>query len=186
MALTESLMFPLGDTAPDFQLLDPCDGQIKSLDELAGPKGIAVMFWCNHCPYVKHVESQVLACARVYHPYGIHFVAINSNDVKAYPEDSPEQMVARVEAKGYPFAYLIDPTQAVARAYRAACTPDIMLFDGERLCVYRGRVDATRPGSRATGQDFRAALDALLRGERVPEEDQHPSVGCSIKWCKAR
>ena len=182
MVRTPSTMLPIGTQAPDFSLPN-VDGRILALADVAGPKGTAVMFICNHCPFVKHVADQLAALGREYMPLGIGFVAISSNDVATHPADSPEQMVREAEERGYPFPYLYDETQEVAKAYHAACTPDFYVFDAERKLVYRGQLDPSRPGSdiSVSGHDLRAALDALLAG-KPPVAPQTPSLGCNIKW----
>ena len=184
MVRTPSTMLPLGTTAPEFSLMN-VDGRTLSLADVAGPRGTVVMFICNHCPYVKHVADQLAALGRELMPQGIGMVAISSNDVAAHPADSPEQMVRESEERGYPFAYLFDETQQVAKAYHAACTPDFYLFDADQKLVYRGQLDDSRPGNDipVTGSDLRRAIDALIAGEAVPEP-QKPSLGCNIKWCE--
>ena len=175
-------MLPLGTAAPDFQLPDPA-GKHFSLASFKDKPGLVVIFMCNHCPYVKHLRASVAQLALDYAPRGAAFVGINSNDVKDYPEDSPARMADEVKSAGYPFPYLFDETQAVAKAYRAACTPDFFLFDRGRRLVYRGQFDASRPGNGipVTGKDLRAALDAVLAG-KPPTMLQSPSLGCNIKW----
>lgn len=182
MVRTPSTMLPLGTVAPDFELPN-VDGRMVDYAGAAGASGTIVMFICNHCPFVKHVADQLAALGHEYMPRGIGFVAISSNDVSNFPADSPEQMVAEAEQRGYPFAYLYDDTQEVAKAYHAACTPDFYLFDADRRLVYRGQLDPSRPGGNVpvTGQDLRAAIDALLAA-RPPLEPQIPSMGCNIKW----
>lgn len=182
MVRTPSTMLPLGTVAPDFELTN-VDGRLVDYASAAGAKGTVVMFICNHCPFVKHVAHELAALGHEYMPRGIGFAAISSNDVSNFPSDSPEQMVAEAEQRGYSFPYLYDDTQDVAKAYHAACTPDFYLFDGERRLVYRGQLDPSRPGSNVpvTGQDLRAGIDALLAG-RPPCEPQIPSIGCNIKW----
>ena len=182
MVRTPSTMLPLGTPAPDFTLPN-VDGGMKSLADVAGPKGTVVMFICNHCPFVKHVADQLAILGRDYLPRGVGLVAISSNDVGTHPADSLEQMVREAEERGYPFPYLYDETQEVAKAYRAACTPDFYLFDGGRRLVYRGQLDPSRPdsGIPVTGSDLRAAIDAVLAGRPVAAE-QRPSLGCNIKW----
>lgn len=179
----ESAMIPLGTLAPSFRLLEPRTNQWRSLDDLISSKGTVIIFMCNHCPYVKHILPSLLAVARDYIPKGIAFVGINSNDPVAYPEDSPDEMKRLAEAMDFPFPYLFDETQEVARQYSATCTPDLFVFDSERRLVYRGQFDASRPSNDIppTGADLRNALDALLAGRPIPPE-QRPSVGCSIKW----
>jgi len=186
MAATPSSMLPLGTPAPPFSLPDAVSGRTVSLADFAADRGLLVMFICNHCPYVKHVRSVLAALGREYASRGVAVVAINSNDATAYPDDSPDKMREEARSAGYTFPYLVDESQDVARAYRAACTPDFFLFDAHRKLVYRGQLDGSRPGNAVapTGSDLRAALDALLAGEPVPA-DQTPSLGCNIKW-KAR
>ena len=186
MVRTPSTMLPLGTTAPTFSLPN-VDGRILGLDDVAGERGTVVMFICNHCPFVKHVADQLAQLGRDYAPLGIGFVAISSNDVSGHPADSPEQMIHEAEARGYPFAYLYDETQDVARDYRAACTPDFFAFDAGRRLAYRGQLDGSRPGNgdAVTGADPRGALDALVAGKR-PAEEQRPSLGCNIKWKAGR
>lgn len=182
MALTPSTMLPLGTSAPDFQLPDPT-GKHFSLAGFKDKSALVVMFICNHCPYVKHIRAGLAQIARDYDPRGVGFVGINSNDAQNYPDDSPAKMAEEVKSVGYTFPYLIDDTQTVARAYRAACTPDFFLFDRSRRLVYRGQFDASRPGNGVpvTGKDLRAALDAVLAGA-PPSTLQVPSMGCNIKW----
>jgi len=183
MALKESRMVALGSPAPDFALPDVVTGRTVRLADFASAPALLVAFICNHCPYVKHVRAGFVAFAREYQPKGLAVVAISANDPAAYPDDSPEAMAREAKNAGFTFPYLYDETQAVARAYEAICTPDFFLFDRDRRLVYRGRFDASRPGSNVpvTGADLRAAVDALLAGRPVPAE-QHPSMGCSIKW----
>lgn len=183
MAETPSTMIPLGTTAPDFHLLDTVSGKHVSLSDLKSGKGIVIMFICNHCPYVKHIQAEMVAIAKQYTAKNIQFVAISSNDVKNYPQDGPEQMREEAEQNGYTFPYLYDETQEIAKAYHAACTPDLYLFDSSLKCVYRGRFDESTPGNRkpVTGADLRLALDGLLAGQPITL-DQKPSVGCNIKW----
>jgi thiol-disulfide isomerase/thioredoxin len=183
MAATPSVMIPLGTKAPDFMLLDPVTNVHRSFDELKSEVATVVMFICNHCPYVKHINEGLIALANDYLPKGVHFIAINSNDAVAYPQDGPEHMAEQSRKLGYPFPYLFDETQETARAYQAACTPDFYIFDGTSACVYRGQFDNSRPGNteQVTGRDIRAALDALLEGRPVSEH-QTPSIGCNIKW----
>lgn len=182
MALTPSTMLPLGSKAPDFRLPD-VSGEPVGLSDLADTPALLVMFVCNHCPYVKHVRGELANLARTYQARGVAVVAINSNDAVAYPDDSPDAMAREKQAAGYTFPYLYDETQEVARAYRAACTPDFFLFDRDRSLVYRGQLDGSRPGNDVpvTGKDLRAALDAVLDGRPVAP-DQRPSMGCNIKW----
>jgi len=183
MAATPSSMLPLGTKAPDFLLPDTVSGEKRSLKELAGQKGTVIMFICNHCPYVKHVNRELVKLALDYRPKGIGFVAISSNDAVSYPDDAPEKMREHARIEGYPFPYLYDESQEVARAYQAACTPDFYLFDQELACFYRGQLDGSRPKNDVpvTGKDLRKALEALLHGE-APPPNQLPSIGCNIKW----
>src|SRR5579862_85314 len=182
MSLTPSTMLPLGTTAPDFKLPDP-DGKTVSLADFKNQSALLVLFICNHCPYVKHIRAGLAQLARDYQPKHVAIVGINSNDVANYPEDSPAKMKLEAKSAGYTFPYLYDESQAVAKAYRAACTPDIYLFDHNRKLVYRGQFDDSRPGNGipVTGKDLRAALDAVLAGKLVLP-DQKASVGCNIKW----
>ena len=182
MVRTPSTMLPLGTRAPDFTLPN-VDGRMVDFAAAAGSRGTVVMFICNHCPFVKHVADELARLGRDYLPRGVGFAAISSNDVSTHPADSPEQMVHEAEERGYPFPYLYDETQEVAKAYHAACTPDFYLFDGASRLVYRGQLDPSRPGGGVpvTGADLRRALDALL-AERPPVADQVPSLGCNIKW----
>lgn len=182
MSLTPSTMLALGTPAPSFSLKDT-NGKTVSTDDFTEAKGLLVAFICNHCPYVKHIRPGLAAIGREYPPRGIAVVAINSNDVKNYPDDSPRKMAEEVRFAGYTFPYLFDETQEVAKAYRAACTPDFFLFDGERKLVYRGQLDDSRPGNGlpVTGDDLRAAMEALLAGKPISEK-QKPSMGCNIKW----
>lgn len=183
MAAIESNMMPLGTKAPDFNLPDVISGKKKSLTELKSDKATIVMFICNHCPFVKHVQKGLVKLANDYIPKGISFIAISSNDVEAFPDDSPERMKEVAKQFGYPFPYLFDESQDIARAYGAACTPDFYVFDKDLKCVYRGQMDDSRPSNDipVTGKDVRAALDAILAGKPV-SKDQKPSIGCNIKW----
>ncbi len=181
MALTESTMLPLGTAAPDFNLPDT-EGNFVSLADFADSEALAVMFICNHCPYVKHIQQVLADVTREYEAKGIRFVGINSNDVEAYPDDRPDRMKEDRDRFGYKFPYLFDESQEVAKAYRAACTPDIYLFDGDQKLVYRGQFDSSRPNSGSpTGEDLIAAMDSVLEGRPV-SEDQIPGIGCKIKW----
>ena len=183
MSATESTMLPLGTLAPKFMLVEPSTGQIRSLDELKSEKATLVMFICNHCPFVKHVNPQLVALANDYLPQGVSIIAISSNDVESYPDDSPIKMAETAQRLGYPFPYLYDDTQDVARAYHAACTPDFFLFDGTMKLVYRGQLDSSRPSNSipVDGSDLRRAINAVLAGKKV-DEHQQPSIGCNIKW----
>jgi peroxiredoxin len=182
MARTESTMLPLGTKAPDFSLVN-VDGRTVSLSDFADAPALLVIFMCNHCPFVKHIADALAQFTAEYLAKGVAVVGINSNDAAGYPADSPEQMVRESEERGYQFPYLYDETQEVAKAYRAACTPDFFLFDGDRRLVYRGQFDDSRPdsGIPVTGRDLRAAIDAVLAGKK-PSENQRASIGCNIKW----
>ena len=182
MGVTPSTMLPLGTKAPSFRLPDT-RGEIVALADFAGAPGLLVMFICNHCPYVQHIRTELARFASEYAERGLAIVGINSNDVSNHPEDSPEKMVEEARRFGYRFPYLFDAAQEVAKAHRAACTPDFFLFDRERLLVYRGQFDSSRPGNDVpvTGSDLRAAADAVLAGRPVAGE-QKPSIGCNIKW----
>ena len=175
-------MLPLGTLAPEFTLPDT-EGRLISTSGFENAPATLVMFICNHCPFVKHVRSGLAAFGRELQPKGLAIVAINSNDVKAYPDDRPEKRAEEAKAAGYTFPYLFDETQAVAKAYDATCTPDFFLFDRERRLAYRGQFDDSRPsnGKPVTGADLRAAAEAVLGGRR-PSADQRPSIGCNIKW----
>ncbi|HMB04331.1 MAG TPA: thioredoxin family protein [Isosphaeraceae bacterium] len=182
MALTASTMLPLGSQAPDFRLPDT-DGNLVSLGDFRDAPALLVIFLCNHCPYVKHVRHELAKLTREYRDKGVASVGISSNDVASYPDDRPELMAREKAEVGYPFPYLYDETQEVAKAYQAACTPDFYVFDRDRKLVYRGQMDGSRPGNDlpVTGSDLRAALDAVLAGRPVAEV-QRPSMGCNIKW----
>ncbi len=182
MALTPSTMLDLGTTAPDFSLPDTT-GRDVCRDDFRDAPALLVMFICNHCPYVKHIRAGLAALSDDYMPKGLAVVAINSNDADKYPDDGPASMAEEVQAAGYHFPYLYDNDQAVAKAYRAACTPDFFLFDKDRKLVYRGQFDASRPRNdiEITGKDLRVAVDAVLAG-RAPDAAQTPSIGCNIKW----
>lgn len=182
MALTPSTMLKLGTIAPDFALPDSA-WNLHRLSDFAGAPALLVMFICNHCPYVKHVAGELARLGKEYQARGVAVVAINSNDAAKYPEDAPDRMAEEVRVRGYTFPYLYDETQAVAKAYAAACTPDFFLFDKDRRLVYRGQLDDSRPGNGipVTGKDLRAALDAVLAGGKV-SASQRPSIGCNIKW----
>jgi len=183
MALTESTMLELGTIAPAFALTDVVSGKLVSRDDFHGQKALLVMFICTHCPYVKHIEKGLAALARHYTGKPLAIVAIGSNDVATHPADGPAGLKQQAETYGFVFPYLYDETQAVARAYKAACTPDFFLFDADFRLVYRGEFDRSRPGNgvAVTGEDLRAAIDAALAG-KPPLEDQRPSIGCNIKW----
>lgn len=183
MVATPSTMLSLGTVAPEFMLPDTVSGKEIDLAAVQSDNATVIMFICNHCPYVKHVNKELVRLANDYAPKGVAFVAISSNDVEAYPADSPERMKDVAAEHGYPFPYLYDEDQSVARAYQAACTPDFYVFDGEMKLAYRGQLDGSRPRNDVplTGEDVRAALDAILAGEPVSVE-QRPSIGCNIKW----
>ena len=183
MARTPSTMLELGTPAPDFELLEPATGETRRLADFAASPALLVVFMCNHCPYVKHIADALSAFASEFQPKGLAVVGINSNDAENYPDDGPEKMVAEARLRRYGFPYLYDESQAAAKAYQAACTPDFFLFDAERKLAYRGQFDASRPGNDlpVTGADLREASEALLAGRAVPEE-QKPSLGCNIKW----
>jgi peroxiredoxin len=182
MALTPSTMLPLGTPAPDFHLPDT-NGKLVSPADFKASPALLVIFMCNHCPYVIHLRAGLAQLAKDYAAKNVAIVGINSNDAKNYPDDSPAKMKIEVEKAGYIFPYLYDETQAVAKSYRAACTPDFFLFDRGRRLVYRGQFDASRPGNGipVTGKDVRAALDAVLAG-KTTSEFQAPGIGCNIKW----
>ncbi len=182
MAVTPSTMLALGTEAPPFSLPDT-DGKMVSLADFKARPALLVMFICNHCPYVKHVRHELARLGRDDQAKGVAVVAISSNDAAAFPDDSPEKMREEKQQAGYTFPYLYDESQDVARAFRAACTPDFYLFDAGRRLVYRGQMDGSRPGNDVpvTGADLRAAIDALLAGKTV-NADQKPSMGCNIKW----
>jgi peroxiredoxin len=183
MALTPSTMLALGSKAPNFKLLDTTSGHTFTLQQLKSPKATVIMFICNHCPYVKHIQQQLIQLAIDYQTKGIVFIAISANDAESYPEDGPQEMAKNAKRLGYPFPYLYDETQTTAKAYQAACTPDFYVFDKDLLCVYRGQLDDSRPGNdiAVTGNDLRAALNNILSGEPV-NPAQKPSMGCNIKW----
>jgi peroxiredoxin len=182
MVRTASTMLPLGTEAPAFSLSD-ADGNTVSVDDYRGKRGLLVIFMCNHCPYVKHVAPELAKLAAEYEAKDIGVVGISSNDVEKYPDDSAEKMKEEAAEQGYTFPYVLDATQEVAKAYKAACTPDFYLFDAELKLFYRGQMDDSRPkeGSVPDGKDLRAALDALLAGKPIPDA-QKPSIGCNIKW----
>lgn len=173
----------LGAKAPAFALPDTVSGATLALDQIKGAQATVIMFICNHCPYVQHVNAELVRIGRDYGPRGVGFAAISANDARSYPQDGPDAMRQAARELGYPFPYLYDESQAVARSYHAACTPDFYLFDRELRCVYRGQLDDSRPhsGKPVTGADLRAALDATLSGRAVSPQ-QTPSVGCGIKW----
>jgi len=182
MAQTVSTMMALGVEAPDFSLPD-ARGKTVSLADFADAPALLVIFMCNHCPYVKHVADELAKLAIEYQGRNVAIVGINANDVESHPEDSPKKMAEEANRRGYTFPYLYDETQEVAKEYHAACTPDFFVFDQDRRLVYRGQMDASRPGNNVpvTGADLRAALDAVLARKPVPP-NQKPSLGCNIKW----
>ncbi len=176
-------MLPLGTVAPEFELPDVVSGTSQSLDDISSEKGTLIMFICNHCPYVKHVNEELARLSKDYQPLGVSMVAISSNDVEHYPQDAPHLMKQLALDQQYGFPYLYDETQEVAKAYDAACTPDFYLFDGDLKLVYRGQLDDSRPGNGkpVTGHDLRQAMDQLIAGSTISDQ-QTPSVGCNIKW----
>ena len=183
MSATPSNMLPLGTLAADFRLLDTVSGKYKNLGSLKSDRATVIMFICNHCPFVKHVDSELVRLAWDYQAKGVSFIAISANDVDNYPQDAPHLMTKEAERVGYTFPYLYDETQEVAKAYEAACTPDFYVFDKDLKCAYRGQLDDARPGNGkpVTGIDLRNALDKILSGQEVTAP-QIPSVGCNIKW----
>jgi peroxiredoxin len=183
MALTASTMLPLGTLAPDFQLPDVVSGNAISLSTFAGKQALLVMFICQHCPFVKHVKTELAQLGKDYIDRNVGIVAISANDINNYPDDSPEKLKAMAVELDLPFPVCYDASQETAKAYTAACTPDFFLFDAEQKLVYRGQLDDSRPsnGKPVTGADLRAAIDAVLDSRPVPTE-QKPSVGCNIKW----
>lgn len=176
-------MLPLGSTAPAFTLPDTVSGKMISLKEIKSDKATVIMFLCNHCPYVVHVNPEIVRLVNEYKSKGISFVGISANDVESYPQDGPEQMKLHAQREGYAFPYLYDESQDVAKAYDAACTPDFYVFDHELKLIYRGRLDDSKPKNNLplSGKDLRAALDAVLNNQPVMEK-QYPSGGCNIKW----
>lgn len=182
MTLVMSNMMKLGTVAPDFTLLDVISDKMKSLSELKSEKATVIIFICNHCPFVHHINARLVEIANTYQAKGVQFIAISSNDVNAYLEDSPMRMKVVAMEEKYPFPYLYDENQETAKAYLAECTPDCYIFDKDLKCVYRGRFDETRPNKGVpTGRDITDSLDAIIEGKKV-NEDQFPSIGCSIKW----
>lgn len=182
MVQTPSTMMPIGTAAPDFRMREPATDKTWALGDFGSPT-LVVMFICNHCPFVIHVRDEITQLARDYAPLGVDFVAINSNSAESHPQDGPEHMAALARELGWKFPFLFDDTQAVAKAYHAACTPDFFVFDAGRALFYRGQLDDSRPsnGKPVTGVDLRAALDDAIAGRRSPV-DQKPSIGCNIKW----
>ncbi|PIA77975.1 alkyl hydroperoxide reductase [Gaetbulibacter sp. 4G1] len=183
MARTPSNMLPLGTTAPNFDLLNTVSDEVLSLQNIKGNKATVIMFICNHCPFVIHINSEIVSIANAYTEKGISFIAISSNDIINYPQDSPDKMKIHAKSENYPFPYLYDETQNVAKAYDAACTPDFYIFDANLKLNYRGQLDDSRPGNglAVTGKDLRHALDCLLENKENMHT-QKPSIGCNIKW----
>jgi len=186
MSQTESIMVPLGTKAPDFSLPEPLTGKthrLKTLTQDPNNKATVIIFMCNHCPFVKHILNALIDTANEYQSKGVTFIGINSNDSQAYPEDAPEKMRHLAETKHLPFVYLFDETQDIAKAYRASCTPDFFIYNLNLELAYRGQFDSTRPSSKTppTGADLKATLDCLIANKPVHAE-QHPSIGCNIKW----
>ena len=183
MALVPSTMLALGTPAPDFSLPEPATGETVSLSDVDGAPALLVVFLSNHCPFVKHLADHFAGVAAEYRGRGVAVVGINANDVTTHPDDSPAKMKEEVARRGYTFPYLFDESQEVAKAYRAACTPDFFLFGADGTLAYRGQYDSSRPslGVPVTGEDLRAAMDAVLAGE-APSAEQMPSVGCNVKW----
>ena len=186
MALTPSNMLPLGTIAPYFELVDTVSNKKTNLHELKSPVATVIMFICNHCPYVKYIQTEIVKLAKEYQAKNISFIAISSNDITRYPDDAPEKMQQNAQQLGFTFPYLFDETQTVAKAYQAACTPDFYIFDKDLKCVYRGQFDDARPGNNipVTGNSIRTALENLLAGKPINPE-QKPSMGCNIKWREA-
>lgn len=175
-------MMKLGETAPNFTLLDTISEKQLALQELKSDTATVILFICNHCPFVHHVNARLVEVATAYQKKGIQFIAISSNDINNYPQDGPKFMTETAKKEGYPFPYLYDKTQEVAKAYKAECTPDFFVFDKDLKCAYRGRFDETRPNmGQASGEDLTDALDTLIAGKSITK-DQKPSMGCNIKW----
>ena len=183
MSLTPSNMLPLGTIAPDFELIDTVSGETKSLNQLKGQLATVIMFICNHCPFVVHIEKQLAELGKDYQDDQVNIIAISSNSVTSHPQDGPEHMATKANLLGFNFPYLYDESQAVAKAYEAACTPDFFIFDAQLKCVYRGQFDDSRPnnGVPVTGIDLRSAIENLINDKPVSRE-QKPSIGCNIKW----
>ena len=183
MARTASNMIPLQTRAPEFELMDTVSGKMMSLKQLKGERGTVIFFICNHCPFVIHVNEELVNIANKYSLKGVSFIAVSSNDIEHYPQDGPDFMKRNARQNNFPFAYLFDRTQEVAKAYDAACTPDTYVFDDKLSLVYRGQIDESRPGNGVlvSGKDLRTALDALLEGKAI-STIQKPSIGCGIKW----
>ena len=188
MVLTAStMMLSLGTNAPDFQLPDVVSGTTISLGTFAGKKGLLVMFICNHCPYVQHIKAELAQLGKDYAGKNLGIVAISANDAVNYPDDAPEKLKTMAQELGLTFPFCYDESQSAAKAYTAACTPDFFLLDADRKLAYRGQLDDSRPGNNkpVTGRDLRAAMDAVLAGQPV-SQDQKPSIGCNIKWKKGK
>jgi len=183
MARTASNMIPLQTRAPEFELMDTVSGKMMSLKQLKGDRGTVIFFICNHCPFVIHVNEELVNIANKYSLKGVSFIAISSNDIENYPQDGPGFMQRNAKLNNFSFPYLFDPTQEVAKAYDAACTPDTYVFDDDLSLVYRGQIDESRPGNglAVSGKDLRNALDDLLEGKAI-SATQNPSIGCGIKW----
>lgn len=182
MAITLSTMMELGTLAPDFTLLNTVSGKKVSLSDLKSEKATVVVFICNHCPYVLHLNTKLVEVANTYQAKGVQFIAISSNSIETHPQDGPEFMTEVAMKENYPFPYLYDETQEVAKAYKAECTPDFFVFDSKMKCAYRGRFDETRPNKGIpTGEDLSTALDSILENKEL-YQTQHPSMGCNIKW----
>lgn len=183
MAQTASNMLPLGTKAPSFKMLDTVSGNVMTLEESRGINGTVIMFICNHCPFVKHVNPELVRLAKYYKSKGIEFIAISSNDIDKYPQDSPDKMKEHATNEAYIFPYFYDATQQVAKAYNAACTPDFYIYDDVMNLVYRGQLDDSRPGNTKPldGKDVRNALNNLINHQPIDQE-QKPSIGCNIKW----
>jgi len=183
MANTASNMIPLQTKAPEFELMDTVSGKMMSLKQLKGDRGTVIFFICNHCPFVIHVNEELVKIANKYSLKGISFIAVSSNDIENYPQDGPGLMQSNARQNNYPFPYLFDETQEVAKAYDAACTPDTYVFDEDLSLVYRGQIDESRPGNGVivSGKNLRTALDAVLEGKTI-SASQKPSIGCGIKW----
>ncbi|EGG98149.1 PPO candidate 1 [gamma proteobacterium IMCC2047] len=183
MARTESNMLALGTQAPSFELPDTVSGNTLTLQQLRGERATVIMFICNHCPFVIHVQHELCKLAQDYQPKGVNFIAISANDVDTYPQDAPANMAVFAAQNGFNFPYLYDESQRIAKAYDAACTPDFYLFDANLRCIYRGQLDDSRPGNGipVNGLDLRRAINALLAGKPI-DQNQKPSLGCNIKW----
>jgi peroxiredoxin len=182
MALKESSMMPLGTKAPDFTLYNAVSGKNESLMETQSDLATVIVFICNHCPFVLHINAALVKVANTYQAKNVKFIAISSNNIESHPQDGPDKMKIVADKEGYPFPYLYDESQEVAKAYQATCTPDFFVFDKDMKCAYRGRFDETRPNmGQANGKDLSAALETLIAGQKASEV-QHPSMGCNIKW----